>query len=147
MTPTTLALERYDVFQVAGKAYKYVDGDTKVPEAKGTVVHIAWPGGSGTDVVVGDEGSWQATPPEGINQGQFSAQVHSDDAEGPDAQGRFQGGNQSAPVSHTLEFRPSNSALPLTGGWPLSVLKIMLLMALGLAGFVACLRNKQESRH
>ena len=147
MTPTTLVLERYDVFQVAGKAYKYVDGDTKVPEAKGTVVHIAWPGGSGTDVVVGDEGSWQAVPPEGINQGEFSAQVHSDDAEGPDAQGRFQGGNQSAPVSHTLEFRPSNSALPLTGGWPLSVLKIMLLMALGLAGFVACLRNKQESRH
>ena len=147
MTPTTLVLERYDVFQVAGKAYKYVDGDTKVPEAKGTVVHIAWPGGSGTDVVVGDEGSWQAVPPEGINQGKFSAQVHSDDAEGPDAQGGFQGGNQSASVSHALEFRPSNSALPLTGGWPLSVLKILLLVALGLAGFVACLRNKQESRH
>ena len=147
ITPTTLVLERYDVFQVAGKAYKYVDGDTKVPEAKGTVVHIAWPGGSGTDVVVGDEGSWQAVPPEGINQGEFSAQVLSDDAEGPDAQGGFQGGNQSASVSHALEFRPSNSALPLTGGWPLSVLKMMLLMALGLVGFVACLRNKQESRH
>ena len=147
ITPTTLVLERYDVFQVAGKAYKYVDGDTKVPEAKGTVVHIAWPGGSGTDVVVGDEGSWQAVPPEGINQGEFSAQVLSDDAEGPDAQGGFQGGNQSASVSHELEFRPSNSALPLTGGWPLSVLKMMLLMALGLVGFVACLRNKQESRH
>ena len=147
MTPTTLALERYDVFQVAGKAYKYVDGDRKVPETKGTLVHITWPGGSGTDVVVGDEGSWQATPPEGINQGEFSAQVHSDDAESPDAQGRFQGGNQSASVSHALEFRPSNSALPLTGGWPLSVLKIMLLIALGLAGFVACLRNRQESRH
>ena len=147
MTPTTLVLERYDVFQVAGKAYKYVDGDTKVPEAKGTVVHIAWPGGSGTDVVVGDEGSWQAVPPEGINQGEFSAQVLSDDAEGPDAQGGFQGGNQSASVSHALEFRPSNSALPLTGGWPLSVLKMMLLMALGLVGFVACLRNRQESRH
>ena len=147
ITPTTLVLERYDVFQVAGKAYKYVDGDTKVPETKGTLVHIAWPGGSGTDVVVGDEGSWQAVPPEGINQGEFSAQVLSDDAEGPDAQGRFQGGNQSASVSHELEFRPSNSALPLTGGWPLSVLKMMLLMALGLVGFVACLRNRQESRH
>ena len=147
MTPTTLALERYDVFQVAGKAYKYVDGDRKVPETKGTLVHITWPGGSGTDVVVGDEGSWQATPPEGINQGEFSAQVLSDDAEGPDAQGRFQGGNQSASVSHELEFRPSNSALPLTGGWPLSVLRILSLMALGLVGFVACLRNKQESRH
>ena len=147
MTPTTLALERYDVFQVAGKAYKYVDGDRKVPETKGTMVHVTWPGGSGTDVVVGDQGSWQATPPEGINQGRFSAQVLSDDAEGPDAQGRFQGGNQSASVSHALEFRPSNSALPLTGGWPLSVLKILLLIALGLAGFVACLRNRQESRH
>ena len=147
MTPTTLALERYDVFQVAGKAYKYVDGDTKVPETKGTLVHITWPGGSGTDVVVGDNGSWQAVPPEGINQGEFTAQVHSDDAEGADAQGRFQGGNQSASVSHELEFRPSNSALPLTGGWPLSVLRILLLMALGLVGFVACLRNRQESRH
>ena len=149
MTPTTLALERYDVFQVAGKAYKYVDGDTKVPETKGTVVHITWPGNgnSSTDVVVGDHGLWQAVPPEGINQGEFSAQVLSDDAEGADAQGRFQGGNQSAPVSHELEFRPSNSALPLTGGWPLSVLRIMLLMALGLVGFVACLRNRQESRH
>ncbi|RMA45690.1 hypothetical protein CI601_04110 [Bifidobacterium sp. wkB344] len=147
MTPTTLVLERYDVFQVAGKAYKYVDGDTKVPETKGTVVHVTWPGGSGTNAVVGDHGSWQAVPPEGINQGKFSAQVHSDDAEGADAQGRFQGGNQSASVSHALEFRPSNSALPLTGGWPLSVLKIMLLIALGLAGFVACLRNRQESRH
>nr|WP_232345692.1 hypothetical protein [Bifidobacterium sp. W8104] len=149
MTPTTLALERYDVFQVAGKAYKYVDGDTKVPETKGTVVHITWPGNgnNSTDVVVGDQGSWQATPPEGVNQGEFTAQVLSDDAEGPDAQGRFQGGNQSAPVSHELEFRPSNSALPLTGGWPLSVLKILSLMALGLVGFVACLRNRQESRH
>ena len=147
MTPTALTLERYDVFQVAGKAYKYVDGDRKVPETKGTMVHVTWPGGSGTDVVVGDQGSWQATPPEGINQGQFSAQVLSDDAEGADAQGRFQGGNQSASVSHALEFRPSNSALPLTGGWPLSVLKILLLMALGLVGFVACLRNRQESRH
>ena len=149
ITPTTLVLERYDVFQVAGKAYKYVDGDTKVPETKGTVVHITWPGkgNSCTDVVVGDHGLWQAVPPEGINQGEFSAQVLSDDAEGADAQGRFQGGNESATVSHALEFRPSNSALPLTGGWPLSVLKIMLLMALGLAGFVACLRNKQESRH
>ena len=147
MTPTALTLERYDVFQVAGKAYKYVDGDRKVPETKGTLVHVTWPGGSGTDVVVGDQGSWQAVPPEGINQGQFSAQVLSDDAESPDAQGRFQGGNQSASVSHELEFRPSNSALPLTGGWPLSVLKILLLIALGLAGFVACLRNRQESRH
>ncbi|MBI0148046.1 hypothetical protein H3U89_08270, partial [Bifidobacterium sp. W8104] len=147
MTSTTLVLERYDVFQVAGKAYKYVDGDRKVPETKGTLVHVTWPGGSGTDVVVGDQGSWQAVPPEGINQGQFSAQVLSDDAESPDAQGRFQGGNQSASVSHELEFRPSNSALPLTGGWPLSVLKILLLIALGLAGFVACLRNRQESRH
>ena len=96
---------------------------------------------------MGDQGSWQATPPEGVNQGEFTAQVLSDDAEGPDAQGRFQGGNQSAPVSHELEFRPSNSALPLTGGWPLSVLKILSLMALGLVGFVACLRNRQESRH
>ena len=147
MTPTALTLERYDVFQVAGKAYKYVDGDRKVPETKGTVVHVTWPGNSSTDVVVGDQGSWQAVPPEGINQGQFSAQVLSDDAEGPDAQGRFQGGNQSASVSHALEFRPSNSALPLTGGWPLSVLRILLLMALGLVGFVACLRNRQESRH
>ncbi|WP_232341291.1 MULTISPECIES: hypothetical protein [Bifidobacterium] len=150
MTPTTLALERYDVFQVAGKAYKYVDGDTKVPETKGTVVHITWPGNgnsSSTDVIVGDQGSWQATPPEGVNQGEFTAQVLSDDAEGPDAQGGFQGGNQSAPVSHELEFRPSNSALPLTGGWPLSVLRILSLMALGLVGFVACLRNRQESRH
>nr|WP_232347172.1 hypothetical protein [Bifidobacterium sp. W8110] len=149
MTPTTLALERYDVFQVAGKAYKYVDGDRKVPETKGTVVHVTWPGNgnSSTDVVVGDHGLWQAVPPEGVNQGVFSAQVLSDDAEGADAQGRFQGGNQSAPVSHELEFRPSNSALPLTGGWPLSVLRILLLTALGLVGFVACLRNRQESRH
>ena len=146
MTPTALTLERYDVFQIAGKAYKYVNGDTKVPETKGTVVHITWPGNSSADVVVGDNGSWQAVPPEGINQGEFSAQVLSDDAEGPDAQGRFQGGNQSAPVSHELEFRPSNSALPLTGGWPLSVLRILSLMALGLVGFVACLRNRQESR-
>ncbi len=147
VTPTVLTLERYDVFQVAGKAYKYVDGDRKVPETKGTVVHVTWPGGSGTDVVVGDQGSWQAVPPEGINQGEFSAQVLSDDAEGSDAQGRFQGGNQSASVSHELEFRPSTSSLPLTGGWPLSVLKILLLIALGLVGFVACLRNRQESRH
>ncbi|WP_259465308.1 hypothetical protein [Bifidobacterium sp. wkB344] len=147
MTPTALTLERYDVFQVAGKAYKYVDGNRKVPETKGTVVHVTWPGGSGTDVVVGDQGSWQAVPPEGINQGKFSAQVLSDDAEGADAQGRFQGGNQSAPVSHALEFRPSTSSLPLTGGWPLSVLRILLLIALGLVGFVACLGNRQESRH
>ena len=149
MTSTTLVLERYDVFQVAGKAYKYVDGDRKVPETKGTAVRITWPGNgnNSTDVIVGDQGSWQATPPEGVNQGEFTAQVLSDDAEGPDAQGRFQGGNQSAPVSHELEFRPSNSALPLTGGWPLSVLRILSLMALGLVGFVACLRNRQESRH
>ena len=145
ITPTTLSLERYDVFQVAGRAYKYVDGDTKVPETKGTVVHVTWPGGGGTDATVGDQGLWQAAPPEGINQGEFSAQVLSDDAEGADAQGRFQGGNQSASVSHALEFRPSNSALPLTGGWPLSVLRILLLSSLGLVGFVACLRNKQES--
>ena len=147
MTPTTLTLERYDVFQVAGRAYKYVNGNTKVPETKGTVVHVTWPDNSRTDVTVGDQGLWQATPPEGVNQGEFTAQVNSDDAEGADAQGRFQGGNQSASVPHELEFRPSNSALPLTGGWPLSVLKILLLMALGLVGFVACLRNRQESRH
>ena len=90
---------------------------------------------------------WQAVPPEGVNKGEFTAQVLSDDAEGADAQGRFQGGNQSAAVSQTLEFRPSNSALPLTGGWPLAVFRILLLMALGLVGFVACLRNKQENRH
>ena len=147
ITPTTLTLERYDVFQVAGKAYKYVDGDTKVPETKGTVVHVTWPDNTGTDVTVGDQGLWQAVPPEGVNQGRFTAQVLSDDAESADPKGGFQGGNQSASVSHALEFRPSNSALPLTGGWPLSVLKILLLVALGLAGFVACLRNKQESRH
>lgn len=147
MTPTTLAMERYDVFQVAGRAYKYVDGDTKVPETKGTVVHVTWPDNTGADVVVGDQGLWQAVPPEGVDQGEFSVQVPSDDAEGADAQGRFQGGNQSASVSHALEFRPSNSALPLTGGWPLSALRILLLMALGLVGFVACLRNRQESRH
>ncbi|WP_253269635.1 hypothetical protein [Bifidobacterium sp. 7101] len=147
MTPTTLTLERYDVFQVAGRAYKYVNGNAKVPETKGTVVHVTWPDNSRTDVTVGDQGLWQATPPEGVNQGEFTAQVNSDDAEGADAQGRFQGGNQSASVPHELEFRPSNSALPLTGGWPLSVLKILLLMALGLVGFVACLRNRQESRH
>ncbi|MCT6838040.1 MAG: hypothetical protein M3036_10385, partial [Bifidobacteriales bacterium] len=147
ITPTTLSLERYDVFQVAGRAYKYVNGDTKVPETKGTVVHVTWPDGGGTDATVGDQGLWQAAPPEGINQGEFSAQVLSDDAEGADAQGRFQGGNQSASVSHALEFRPSNSALPLTGGWPLSVLRILLLSSLGLVGFVACLRNKQESGH
>ena len=147
ITPTTLTLERYDVFQVAGKAYKYVDGDTKVPETKGTVVHVTWPDNTGTDVTVGDQGLWQATPPEGVNQGQFTAQVLSDDAESADPKGGFQGGNQSASVSHALEFRPSNSALPLTGGWPLSVLKILSLMALGLVGFVACLRNRQESRH
>ena len=147
ITPTTLTLERYDVFQVAGKAYKYVNGDTKVPETKGTVVHVTWPDNTGTDVTVGDQGLWQATPPEGVNQGRFTAQVLSDDAESADPKGGFQGGNQSAPVSHALEFRPSNSALPLTGGWPFSVLKILLLVALGLAGFVACLRNRQESRH
>ncbi len=147
ITPTTLTLERYDVFQVAGKAYKYVDGDTKVPETKGTVVHVTWPDNTGTDVTVGDQGLWQATPPEGVNQGGFTAQVLSDDAESADPKGGFQGGNQSASVSHALEFRPSNSALPLTGGWPLSVLKILSLMALGLVGFVACLRNRQESRH
>ncbi|WP_445339161.1 hypothetical protein [Bifidobacterium sp. ESL0822] len=147
ITPTTLTLERYDVFQVAGKAYKYVNGDTKVPETKGTVVHVIWPDNTGTDVTVGDQGLWQAVPPEGVNQGEFTAQVLSDDAEGADPKGGFQGGNQSASVSHALEFRPSNSALPLTGGWPLSVLKILLLMALGLVGFVACLRNRQESRH
>ena len=147
ITPTTLTLERYDVFQVAGKAYKYVDGDTKVPETKGTVVHVTWPDNTGTDVTVGDQGLWQAVPPEGVNQGEFTAQVLSDDAESADPKGGFQGGNQSASVSHALEFRPSNSALPLTGGWPLSVLKILSLMALGLVGFVACLRNRQESRH
>ena len=147
ITPTTLTLERYDVFQVAGKAYKYVNGDTKVPETKGTVVHVTWPDNTGTDVTVGDQGLWQAVPPEGVNQGEFSAQVLSDDAESADPKGGFQGGNQSASVSHALEFRPSNSALPLTGGWPLSVLKILLLVALGLVGFVACLRNRQESRH
>ncbi|KJY52595.1 Uncharacterized protein JF69_02880 [Bifidobacterium kimbladii] len=149
MTPTTLTIDRHDVFQVAGRAYKYVNGNTKVPETKGTLVHITWPGktNSSTDVAVGDQGSWQATPPEGVNQGEFSAQVLSDDAEGPDAQGRFIGGNQSASVSHELDFRPSTSSLPLTGGWPLSVLRILLLIALGLVGFVACLRNKQESRH
>ena len=147
ITPTTLTLERYDVFQVAGKAYKYVNGDTKVPETKGTVVHVTWPDNTGTDVTVGDQGLWQAVPPEGVNQGEFTAQVLSDDAESADPKGGFQGGNQSASVSHALEFRPSNSALPLTGGWPLSVLKILSLMALGLVGFVACLRNRQESRH
>ena len=148
MTPTTLALERYDVFQVAGKAYKYVNGNTRVPETKGTVVHVTWPGNSGTDVVVGDQGSWQAVPPEGINQGRFTAQVASDDAESTDPQsGNFKGGNESAAVSHELEFRPSNSALPFAGGWPLSVLKILLMLILGLAGFVACLRNRQESRY
>ncbi|WP_267430688.1 MULTISPECIES: hypothetical protein [unclassified Bifidobacterium] len=146
MTPTTLTVDRHDVFQVAGRAYKYVDGDAKVPETKGTVVRITWPGNSSTDVVVGDQGLWQAVPPEGVNKGEFTAQVLSDDAEGADAQGRFQGGNQSAAVSQTLEFRPSNSALPLTGGWPLAVFRILLLMALGLVGFVACLRNKQENR-
>ena len=149
MTPTTLTIDRHDVFQVAGKAYKYVNGNTRVPETKGTLVHITWPGksNSSTDVAVGDQGSWQATPPEGVNQGEFTAQVLSDDAEGPDAQGGFQGGNQSVSVSQVLEFRPSTSSLPLTGGWPLSVLRILLLMALGLVGFVACLRNRQESRH
>ena len=147
ITPTTLTLERYDVFQVAGKAYKYVNGNTRVPETKGTVVHVTWPDNTGTDVTVGDQGLWQATPPEGVNQGRFTAQVLSDDAESADPKGGFQGGNQSASVSHALEFRPSNSALPLTGGWPLSVLKILSLMALGLVGFVACLRNRQESRH
>ena len=148
MTPTTLALERYDVFQVAGKAYKYVNGNIRVPETKGTLVHITWPGNSGTDVVVGDQGSWQVVPPEGINQGKFTAQVASDDAESSDPQsGNFQGGNQSASVSHSLEFRPSNSALPFAGGWPLSVLKILLMLTLGLAGFVACLRNRQEIRY
>ena len=147
ITPTTLTLERYDVFQVAGKAYKYVNGNTRVPETKGTVVHVTWPDNTGTDVTVGDQGLWQAVPPEGVNQGEFTAQVLSDDAESADPKGGFQGGNQSASVSHALEFRPSNSALPLTGGWPLSVLKILSLMALGLVGFVACLRNRQESRH
>ena len=147
ITPTTLTLERYDVFQVAGKAYKYVNGNTRVPETKGTVVHVTWPDNTGTDVTVGDQGLWQATPPEGVNQGRFTAQVLSDDAESADPKGGFQGGNQSASVSHALEFRPSNSALPLTGGWPLSVLKILLLVVLGLVGFVACLRNRQESRH
>ena len=147
MTPTTLTVDRHDVFQVAGRAYKYVDGDAKVPETKGTVVRVTWPGNSSTDVTVGDQGLWQAVPPEGVNKGEFTAQVLSDDAEGADAQGRFQGGNQSAVVSQTLEFRPSNSALPLTGGWPLAVFRILLLMALGLVGFVACLRNKQENRH
>ncbi|MCX8644995.1 hypothetical protein J3T92_09380, partial [Bifidobacterium sp. B4081] len=147
MTPTTLTVDRHDVFQVAGRAYKYVDGDAKVPETKGTVVRVTWPGNSSTDAVVGDQGLWQAVPPEGVNKGEFTAQVLSDDAEGADAQGRFQGGNQSAVVSQTLEFRPSNSALPLTGGWPLAVFRILLLMALGLVGFVACLRNKQENRH
>ncbi|ATO40919.1 hypothetical protein BA20089_01070 [Bifidobacterium asteroides DSM 20089] len=148
MTPTTLTLERYDVFQVAGKAYKYVNGNTRVPETKGTLVHITWPDNSSTDVAVGDQGSWQATPPEGINQGQFTAQVSSDDAESVDPQsGNFRGGNESAAVSHALEFRPSNSALPFAGGWPLSVFKILLMLILGLAGFVACLRNRQESRY
>ena len=148
MTPTTLSLERYDVFQVAGKAYKYVNGNTRVPETKGTLVHITWPDNSSTDVAVGDQGSWQATPPEGINQGQFTAQVSSDDAESVDPQsGNFQGGNESAAVSHALEFRPSTSSLPFAGGWPLSVLKILLMLILGLAGFVACLRNRQESRY
>ena len=147
ITPTTLTLERYDVFQVAGKAYKYVNGNARVPETKGTVVHVTWPDNTGTDVTVGDQGLWQAVPPEGVNQGEFTAQVLSDDAESADPKGGFQGGNQSASVSHALEFRPSNSALPLTGGWPLSVLKILSLMALGLVGFVACLRNRQESRH
>ncbi|MBI0144210.1 hypothetical protein H3U98_05375, partial [Bifidobacterium sp. W8116] len=92
------------------------------------------------------QGIWQAVPPEGMKQGDVAVQVLSDDAEGPDAQGRFLGGNQSASVSQMLEFRPSTSSLPLTGGWPLSVLRILLLIALGLVGFVACLRNKQESR-
>ena len=147
MTPTTLTFDRHDVFQVAGRAYKYVGGDTKVPETKGTMVHVTWPDNTGTDVSVGDQGLWQAVPPEGMKQGDVAVQVLSDDAEGPDAQGRFQGGNQSASVSQVLEFRPSTSSLPLTGGWPLSVLRILLLIALGLVGFVACLRNKQESRH
>nr|WP_229132608.1 hypothetical protein [Bifidobacterium mizhiense] len=147
MTPTTLTFDRHDVFQVAGRAYKYAGGDTKVPETKGTMVHVTWPDNTGTDVAVGDQGIWQAVPPEGMKQGDVAVQVLSDDAEGPDAQGRFQGGNQSASVSQELEFRPSTSSLPLTGGWPLSVLRILLLMALGLVGFVACLRNKQENRH
>ena len=146
MTPTTLTIDRHDVFQVAGRAYKYVDGDRKIPETKGTMVHVTWPDNTGTDVAVGDQGIWQAVPPEGMKQGDVAVQVLSDDAEGPDAQGRFQGGNQSASVSQELEFRPSTSSLPLTGGWPLSVLRILLLIALGLVGFVACLRNKQESR-
>ena len=147
MTPTTLTIDRHDVFQVAGRAYKYVDGDRKIPETKGTMVHVTWPDNTGTDVAVGGQGIWQAVPPEGMKQGDVAVQVLSDDAEGPDAQGRFLGGNQSASVSQELEFRPSTSSLPLTGGWPLSVLKILLLIALGLVGFVACLRNKQESRH
>ncbi len=148
MTPTTLTLERYDIFQVAGKAYKYVNGNIRVPETKGTLVHITWPGNSSTDVAVGDQGSWQATPPEGINQGKFTAQVSSDDAESADTQSsNFRGGNESAAVSHALEFRPSTSSLPFAGGWPLSVLRILLMLILGLAGFVACLRNRQESRY
>ena len=148
ITPTTLTLERYDAFQVGGKAYKYVNGNTRIPETKGTLVHITWPDNTSTDVAVGDQGSWQASTPEGINKGVITAQVSSDDAESADSQsGNFKGGNESAPVSHELEFRPSNASLPLTGGWPLSVLKILAMLALGLVGFVACLRNRQESRY
>ena len=148
ITPTTLTLERYDVFQVRGKAYKYVNGNTRIPETKGTLVHITWPGNTSTDVAVGDQGSWQASTPEGINKGRITAQVSSDDAESADPQsGNFKGGNESATVSHKLEFRPSNASLPLTGGWPLSMLKILAMLALGLVGFVACLRNRQESRY
>ena len=148
ITPTTLSLARFDVAQVAGKAYKYVNGSKKVPETKGTVVHIVWPDNTSTDVTVGDQGSWQTSPPEGIKQGVFTVQVSSDDAESTDsASGNFRGGNESALKSYTLESRPIISSLPFAGGWPLSVLRILLMLALGLAGFVACLRNKQESRY